>query len=134
MIYYITNYIALNNSMLYNINERWLILDTQIKKGLLELCVLGIVFNKDCYGYELVEQVSKVIDISKGTLYPLLKRLQNDKYLEYYIIESMSGPPRKYYKITLKGMNYFKEQREEWIEISNSITNFLKGVEDNGTK
>lgn len=109
-------------------------MDSQLKKGLLELCVLGIVYNKDYYGYELIEQVSKVVNISKGTLYPLLKRLQNDKYLEYYIIESIAGPPRKYYKITSKGVSYFKEQREEWFEISNSITNFLKGVEENGIK
>ncbi|APC38730.1 PadR family transcriptional regulator [Clostridium estertheticum] len=107
-------------------------MDSQFKKGLLELCVLGIVYNKDCYGYELVEEVSKIINISSGTLYPLLKRLQNDKHLDYYIMESISGPPRKYYKITTIGKNYFKKQRDEWFEISNSTSNFLRGVENNG--
>lgn len=105
-------------------------MDSQFKKGVLELCVLGILCNKDCYGYELVEEVSKIVNISKGTLYPLLRRLRNDKYLEYYIMESMSGPPRKYYKITTTGIDYFKKQREEWLQISNSLTNYLIGVDN----
>lgn len=104
-------------------------MDSQFKKGLLGLCVLGTVYNKDCYGYELIEEVSKVIEISKGTLYPLLKRLQSDEFLDYYIIESDSGPPRKYYKITPLGMKYFKEQGEEWLCVSNAITNFIRGVD-----
>lgn len=106
-------------------------MDSQLKKGLLELCVLGIVYSKDCYGYELIEEVSKVIEISKGTLYPLLKRLQNDKHLDYYIVESEYGPPRKYYKITPKGVQHFKAQSKEWLNISNSITKFLKEVYNN---
>lgn len=96
--------------------------------------MLGIVYDKDCYGYELIEQVSEIVNISKGTLYPLLKRLQSDGFLDYYIIESISGPPRKYYKITLAGKNHFKQQRKEWFEISSSVTSFLKGVEDNGNE
>jgi PadR family transcriptional regulator PadR len=103
-------------------------LDIQLKKGVLELCVLEALFRKDCYGYELVEQVSEVIDISEGTIYPLLKRLQSDKYLEYYIQESLTGPARKYYKITSAGIDHFKKQKEEWFKIFNSVSEFLKGV------
>ncbi|MBU5485915.1 PadR family transcriptional regulator [Clostridium sp. MSJ-11] len=106
-------------------------MDIQLKKGVLELCVLESLYRKDCYGYELVDQVSKIIDISEGTIYPLLKRLQNDKYLEYYIKESSVGPPRKYYKITLSGIEHYKNQREEWFRIFNSVTDFLKGVDIN---
>ncbi|MEW9094298.1 MAG: PadR family transcriptional regulator [Clostridiaceae bacterium] len=106
-------------------------MDIQLKKGVLELCVLEILYRKDCYGYELVEQVSKVIDISEGTIYPLLKRLQNDNYLEYYIKESSVGPPRKYYKITSIGIEHYKNQKEEWFRIFNSVTEFLKGVDIN---
>lgn len=105
-------------------------MDSQFKKGILEICVLGTLYNKDCYGYELIEEVSKVVEITKGTMYPLLKRLQNDKYLEYYIVESESGPPRKYYKITSAGKEHFKGQSEDWIRISNSITKFIKEVKD----
>lgn len=106
-------------------------LDSQFKKGILELCVLGTLYSKDCYGYELIEEVSKVVEITKGTMYPILKRLQNDKYLEYYIVESESGPPRKYYKISSLGKEHFKNQSEDWISISSSITKFIKGVRDN---
>ncbi len=103
-------------------------MDIQFKKGLLDLCVLGIIYSQDCYGYELVERVSQVIDITKGTLYPLLKRLQDERFLEYYILESAYGPPRKYYRITAKGRDYFNRQRDEWYKISNSLTKFLEGV------
>ncbi len=106
-------------------------MDSQFKKGILELCVLGTVYNKDCYGYELIEEVSKVIKITKGTMYPILKRLQNDKYLEYYIVESESGPPRKYYKISPLGKERFKRQSEDWLSISNSITQFIREVGNN---
>lgn len=106
-------------------------MDSQFKKGILELCVLGTLYDKDCYGYELIEEVSKVVEITKGTMYPLLKRLQNDKYLEYYIVESESGPPRKYYKISSLGKTHFKSQSEDWISISNSITKFIKEIGDN---
>lgn len=103
-------------------------MDVQFKKGLLELCVLGIVYDRDCYGYELVEKVSEIIDISRGTLYPLLKRLQDERFLEYYILESSIGPPRKYYRITPEGREYFSMQRKEWYNISNSLNKFLEGV------
>ena len=68
---------------------------------MLELIVLLSVNKKDMYGYELVEEVSKVVDVNDGTIYPLLKRLTNEKYFETYLVESTEGPPRKYYKITI---------------------------------
>lgn len=114
--------------MLYNQFIGGDFLDSQFKKGILEICVLGTLYSKNYYGYELIEEVSKVVEITKGTMYPLLKRLQNDKYLEYYIVESESGPPRKYYKISPTGKKYFKSQSEDWISISNSITKFIKEV------
>lgn len=101
----------------------------QLKKGVLELCVLETLHRNDRYGYELVEQISSIIDISEGTVYPLLKRLQNENYLEYYIKESSSGPPRKYYRITPKGEEYYNTQKEEWFKIFNSVSKFLKGVD-----
>lgn len=103
-------------------------MDSQFKKGLLDICVLGIVYQKECYGYELIDKVSKVIEVSKGTLYPVLKRLQNDKFLEYYIGESENGPPRKYYRITNLGIMHFNQKGDEWINLSNTITAFIKGI------
>ncbi len=72
-------------------------INTQFKKGVLELLVLLIVEKKDKYGYELVEEVSKIVDVNEGTIYPILKRLTNEGYFETYLEESNEGPIRKYY-------------------------------------
>ena len=63
-------------------------MNTQFKKGVLELIVLLCVYKKDMYGYELVSEVSKVINVNEGTIYPLLKRLTNEHYFETYLSES----------------------------------------------
>lgn len=78
-------------------------MNPQFKKGVLELVVLESVRKRDMYGYELVEEVSKVIDVNEGTIYPLLKRLTNEHYFETYLRESTEGPPRKYYHLTAAG-------------------------------
>lgn len=102
-------------------------MESQFKKGLIELCVLKALSHKTCYGYELIESVSNVIPITKGTLYPLLRRLQKEGYLDYYIKESELGPARKYYKITSLGLNRLIDNSREWFNIADSVTNFLKG-------
>ena len=70
-------------------------MNTQFKKGVLELIVLFSVSKKDMYGYELIVEVSKVVDVNDGTIYPLLKRLTNEKYFDSYLVESTEGPSRK---------------------------------------
>lgn len=72
-------------------------MNAQFKKGVLELIVLAAVEQKDMYGYELVAEVSKVVNVKEGTIYPILKRLTNEHYFETYLRESTEGPPRKYY-------------------------------------
>ena len=72
----------------------------QFKKGVLELIVLESVRKRDMYGYELVAEVSKVVDVNEGTIYPLLKRLTNEHYFETYLRESTEGPTRKDYHHT----------------------------------
>ena len=96
-------------------------MNSQLKKGALELCVLAILSVKECYGYELVSILSKGIQITDGTIYPLLKRLKDDGYVETYLKETSGGPPRKYYVITEKGMKEKQALQEEW-------TDFIKGV------
>ena len=78
-------------------------MNSQFKKVVLELIVLVSVNKRDMYGYELVLEVSKVVDVNEGTIYPLLKRLTNENYFETYLQESTEGPSRKYYKITVLG-------------------------------
>jgi len=101
-------------------------MNTQFKKGVLELIVLLSVNKKDMYGYELIEEVSKVVDVNDGTIYPLLKRLTNEKYFETYLVESNEGPSRKYYKITTLGKKRLKELNKSWTNFSDSVNKFIK--------
>jgi PadR family transcriptional regulator PadR len=96
-------------------------MNIQFKKGVLELCVLVVLCRKDFYGYELVQTISRSIDIAEGTIYPLLRRLMKEGYFTTYIQESAEGPARKYYQITDKGKEYQAVLREEW-------TRFVAGV------
>ncbi len=101
-------------------------MNTQFKKGVLELIVLAIVEEKDRYGYELVEAVSKIIDVNEGTIYPILKRLTNEGFFETYFEESKEGPMRKYYHITALGHNHCNELKEEWLQFSKSVNTYIK--------
>ena len=101
-------------------------MNAQFKKGVLELIVLESVRKKDMYGYELVEEVSKVIDVKEGTIYPLLKRLTNEHYFETYLRESTGGPSRKYYHITASGVLYRDQLESEWNEFQEKVCKFLK--------
>ncbi len=89
-------------------------MNVQFKKGVLELCVLVVLCRRDYYGYELVQTISRKIDISEGTIYPLLRRLTAEGYFSSYIQESAEGPARKYYQITDKGKEYAAELLQEW--------------------
>lgn len=101
-------------------------LNAQFKKGVLELIVLMSVTSRDMYGYELVSEVSKVIDVNEGTIYPLLKRLTNEHYFETYLRESSKGPPRKYYHLTAAGILYRDSMAAEWEEFQERVSRFLK--------
>ncbi len=85
-----------------------------------------MVEKSDMYGYELVEKVSKVVDVSEGTIYPILKRLTNEGYFETYTKESTEGPIRKYYHITSLGIKIMQEELEEWQKFSKSVNDFIK--------
>ena len=101
-------------------------MNSQFKKGVLELIVLFSVNEKDMYGYELVLEVSKVVSVNEGTIYPLLRRLTNEKYFETYLVESNEGPSRKYYKITSLGKDRLKELKDAWDEFNTSVNSFMK--------
>ncbi|MFA7253379.1 MAG: PadR family transcriptional regulator [Patescibacteria group bacterium] len=103
-------------------------MDTQLKKGVLELCVLSVLGSHDCYGYELVNLISREIAISEGTIYPLLRRLKAEGYLETYLEESTEGPSRKYYKLTQKGAETYAELKQEWQEFNLKVNNLLKEI------
>ena len=101
-------------------------MNAQFKKGVLELMVLAAVSSRDMYGYELVAEVSKVVNVKEGTIYPILKRLTNEHYFETYLRESSEGPPRKYYHLTAAGIMHLEETRKEWQEFCQNVNEFLK--------
>lgn len=100
---------------------------SQLKRGTLELCVLSILWRGDCYGYEIVNRISDSMQITEGTVYPLLKRLKDNMLIDSYIVESQEGPPRKYYTITDQGRVVKTEQEIEWYSFSEAINKLLKG-------
>lgn len=102
-------------------------MNSQLKRGTLELCALSVVNRADCYGYELVNRVSECMEITEGTIYPLMKRLKDGGLIESYIVESPEGPPRKYYKITEAGKEELERLSEEWFEFTASVNSLLKG-------
>jgi len=99
----------------------------QMRKGLLELCVLSIISNEEMYPSDIIKQLksSKMI-VVEGTLYPLLNRLKNDDLLSYSWKESTSGPPRKYYQITGIGKEFLGELITTWNSLSNAVTQSIK--------
>ena len=103
-------------------------MNTQFKKGVLELCALTVLQNGDRYGYELADMLGKKMSISEGSVYPMLKRLQSDGYFDSYLKESPNGPARKYYRITLKGRDRQKLLQDQWSEFSNQVNSFFEGV------
>ncbi|GFZ33545.1 transcriptional regulator [Clostridium zeae] len=102
-------------------------MNIQLKKGVLELCVLSVLARKDCYGYELVNEISKNIQISDGTIYPILRRLTEEGYFTTYLQESQEGPPRKYYRLTELGYKTKLELETEWFSFSKNVNMIIKG-------
>lgn len=100
-------------------------MDIQLKKGLLEFCVLAALYRSDSYGYQIIKDVSTCIEISESTLYPILKRLETDSYLNTYSVEHNSRL-RKYYQITDKGKEHMNEFLNEWQQVM-KIYYFIKG-------
>jgi PadR family transcriptional regulator PadR len=101
-------------------------MDTQFKKGVLELGVLSLLTKKDYYGYELVERISRIISISEGTIYPLLRRLQKEGYLKTYFQESKEGPSRKYYQLTGKGKEQERKLKTEWKSFAEKMKKLME--------
>lgn len=108
-----------------------MLVNIQFKKGVLELCVLAMLNQKDCYGYELVEEISRDIEISEGTIYPLLRRLSSEGYVTTYLMESQVGPPRKYYRLTKLGKNTYDELANEWTHFIIGVSKIIEGRNQN---
>lgn len=102
-------------------------IEIQLKKGVLALCVLALLSRGDSYAYEIASQLAKDIDMGEGTIYPLMRRLQSDGLVDTYLVESPSGPPRKYYKLTAAGRDSFVQQKAEWATFTAAVDAILGG-------
>ena len=89
-------------------------IQVQLKKGVLELCVLALLSRGDGYAYDIASRLAKGVDMGEGTIYPLMRRMQSDGLVDTYLQESPSGPPRKYYRLTNQGRASFVTQKAEW--------------------
>ncbi len=98
-------------------------MDIQLKRGLLDVCVLAAIKDEDSYGYQIIKDMKPYVEISESTLYPILRRLEVSKCLTVKGVEH-NGRLRKYYHITEAGMDRIAAFMEEWNEIV-SIYNFV---------
>ena len=105
-------------------------MDAQLKKGLLDICVLTAIRREESYGYKIISDLTPCIEISESTLYPILRRLEAAELLSVRSAEH-NGRLRKYYRITEKGLERIKEFREEWKQIL-SIYDFVVKEDDHG--
>ena len=107
-------------------------MNAQFKRGIVELCVLSELVMEDMYGYKIINNISKDIDVNENTIYPILRRLTKEGYFTTYLVESDQGAPRKYYKVTEKGFNYYLELRDSWDQFIGGVYEILnKGGKKN---
>ena len=100
-------------------------IEIQLKKGALELCVLALLSQHDSYAYEIASRLSDDIGMGEGTIYPLMRRMQDDGLVSTYLVEAPGGPPRKYYRLTETGRKTLTAQREEWKSFMAAVENML---------
>src|SRR6202022_77856 len=94
---------------------------SQMRKGILEFCILSIIRRGEAYPSDIVEDMKTAnLHILEGTLYPLLTRLKNADMLTYRWVESNSGPPRKYFSLTEKGQIFYNELEATWKDLANA--------------
>ena len=103
----------------------------QMRKGILEYCILAIIAGREVYASDIIEQLKEAeLIVVEGTLYPLLTRLKNDNLLSYRWEESKSGPPRKYYSLTDEGRTFLADLDTSWKNMVDSV-NKLAGNNSN---
>jgi len=103
-------------------------IEIQLKKGVLSLCVLALLARSDSYAYEIASRLSDAIDMGEGTIYPLMRRMQADGQVETYLVESSSGPSRKYYRLTDAGRRALETQGSEWTRFARSVDEIVAGT------
>ena len=101
-------------------------MNSQIKKGILDLCVLALLEKGDSYGYDLAGSLARKVEVADGTVYPILRKLASEGVVSTYLQESQNGPPRKYYHLTDAGRNKLNGGRDEWIKFCGEVNGILE--------
>ena len=103
-------------------------MNTQLRKGVIELCILALIAQKDMYGYEMIEALREksqnVFELKAGTLYPLLHGLEEKNFVTSYE-QKVMGKERKYYRLTAAGHGRLEEKKEEWKAYQKAVTDVL---------
>lgn len=107
-------------------------MNTQFKKGILELVILSVLSNKDMYGFEVIETLATEIDVNENTVYPILRRLTSQNLFTTYVETTNVGAPRKYYRITSEGQKRLTEYEKEWTEFLKGVFKLLGGKQNEG--
>jgi PadR family transcriptional regulator len=97
----------------------------QLRKGVLDMCVLAMLAQKDGYAYDIASRLAQDIGMGEGTIYPLMRRMQDDGLVSTYLVEAPSSPPRKYYRMTDQGKKTLTAQRGEWKMFMTSVEKML---------
>ncbi len=97
----------------------------QLKKGVLELCVLALLSRADAYAYDIASRLAKGFVMGEGTIYPLMRRMQAERLVETYLVESPTGPSRKYYRLTPLGAASLSAQKSEWTAFTAAVGRIL---------
>jgi PadR family transcriptional regulator PadR len=100
----------------------------QLKKGALEMCVLALLARGESYAYEIASTLATGIGMGEGTIYPLMRRMQDDGLVGTRLVESSSGPPRKYYRLTPAGRAALAAQKREWRAFTDAVDHLLGGT------
>ncbi len=97
-------------------------IQSQMRKGVLEYCILAIIAREEIYASDILAKLKEAsLLVVEGTLYPLLTRLKNAGLLNYRWVESQQGPPRKYYSITDAGKSFLEELNTTWKDLNNAV-------------
>ncbi len=103
-------------------------MDVQMKRGLLDVCVLAAIQSEDSYGYQIIKDIKPYVDVSESTLYPILRRLEEGRLLTVRSMEH-NGRLRKYYHITDAGRARIEDFKEDWREMESIYRFITKGVQ-----
>ncbi len=105
---------------------RWV---SQLRKGVIELCVLGTLSEGEAYGYQILQHMASVdgLSVTESTVYPILARLAKDRLLSVRVADSPAGPPRRYYRLTSEGRQRLDEMKDSWDLLRQAVDSLVSG-------